>query len=224
LYLTQESEGFDTTSLRQGDILAGIPFPLLDRQSLTILGAIQENYDYTGLPIISARTHKHRFDNEWVTAQLPIRFGLCAVLSNCCDLEPRNGKILARTITLARLRPVSADIRHDPIRFASLSSNKDPRDPVDPGYIDYFYLQSHTLLQNQDWNVEYSQCLSIPSSDINILLRKKTLQLNDRTRVKFKIKLAFTLGRLNNDEAQAGLENPWQEPKSVPTEGHPEQG
>jgi hypothetical protein len=29
--------------------------------------------------------------------------------------------------------------------------------------------------------------------------------------MKFKIKLGFTLMRANEDELQAGLENPWQE-------------
>jgi len=43
-------------------------------------------------------------------------------------------------------------------------------------------------------------------------VRKKIIQLDDRTRVKFKIKLAFILGRTNDDEEAAGLENPWQEP------------
>ncbi len=222
MYLTRESEGFDAASLRQGDILTGIPFPLLDYRSLTLLGAVQEEYDYGGLPVINARTHTHRFDREWVTVQMPVRFGLCAVLSNCCDLEPRNGQILARMVTLARLRPVSDDIRRDAARFASLSANKDPRDQEDHGYIDYFYLEPHALLQNRDWNVEYSQCVSIPASDTNILLRKKLLQLDDRTRVKFKIKLAFTLGRTNDDEELAGLENPWQE-EAPPADGQGQQ-
>ena len=52
---------------------------------------------------------------------------------------------------------------------------------------------------------------SLPTTDIALLLRKKILQLDDRTRMKFKIKLGFTLMRANEDELQAGLENPWQE-------------
>jgi hypothetical protein len=41
-------------------------------------------------------------------------------------------------------------------------------------------------------------------------MQKKVLQLDDRTRVKFKIKLGFTLMRINEDERRLGLENPWE--------------
>lgn len=213
MYLTRESEGFDDKSLRQGDILAGIPFPLLEQKSMAVMGSLHTEYDYAVQPPIYPKTHVHRFDKEWVTVQVPVRFCLCSVLSNCCDLEPREGQIQARMICLARLRPISNDIKKDPVRLASLKGNKDPRDQEDHGYIDYFYLPEHALLQNQDWNVEYAQMVSIPASDINLLLAKKVLQIDDRTRVKFKIKLAFTLGRTNGEEEAAGLENPWQEPE-----------
>jgi hypothetical protein len=176
---------------------------------MAVLGALSAEYDYSALPSIAPKTHVHRFDQQWVTAQMPVRFCLCAVLSNCCDLEPRDGQIQARMVTLARLRPISNDIKKDTERLASLKANKDPRDQQDHGYIDYFYLEPHELLQNLDWNVEYAQVVSIPTSDVTLLLRKKILQLTDRTRVKFKIKLAFTLGRTNDDEEAAGLENPW---------------
>lgn len=219
MYFARGADEFDSLSLRQGDILTGIPFPLLDHNSLIVLGSLPPEYDYAALPPIAAKTHIHRFDREWVTAQASVRFCTCAVLSNCCDLEPRNGQIQARMVTLARLRPISNDIRRDPERFASLQANKNPNDQVDPGYIDFFYLEPHELLQNQDWNVEFAQVVSIPASDNNLMLRKKILQLDDRTRVKFKIKLAYTVGRTNDDEE--GLENPWLEP--APEEAAPQE-
>lgn len=208
--------GFDDTSLRQGDILAGVPFPLLEHGKTQVLGAIAQDYDYALLPSISAKTHAHRADSNWVTVQVPARFGLCAVLSNCCDLEPRDGHVQAYSVTLARLRPISNDIRNDAERFASLRSNKDPRDTVNAGYIDYFYLEPHAKLEGSDWNVQFNQVVTLPTSDINLLLRKKVLQLDNRTRVKFKIKLAFTLGRPNDDELDAGLENPWEPQEDQP--------
>ena len=211
MYLIRGTEGFDETSLRQGDILAGVPFALMDHGKMRVLGAIAQDYDYAALPSISAKTHEERADEGWVTIQVPARFGLCAVLSNCCDLEPRDGRVQAYTVTLARLRPVSPDTRNDPERFASLTANRDPRDTENPGYIDYFYLEPHALLEGTDWNVHFNQVVTLPTIDIVLLLRKKVLQLDDRTRGKFKIKLAYTLGRINNDEIAAGLENPWQE-------------
>lgn len=221
MYLVHGAAGFNDAVLRQGDVLAGIPYPLLEHSKTHVLGEIAENYDYAGLPSISPKTHDHRGEGGWVSIQIPARFCFCAVLSNCCDLEPHGGNIRAHAVTLARLRTISNDIRNSPVRFNSLKANKDPRDPEDPGYIDYFYLEPHALLQGQDWSVNYSQIVTLPTTDIALLLRKKIIQLDDRTRMKFKIKLAFTLGRVNDDEIAAGLENPWAEPAAAPDAAAP---
>jgi hypothetical protein len=181
----------------------------MDHAKLNVLGTISQDADFNNIPVISPKTHQHREDRDWITAVAPIRFGFCSVLSNCCDLEPRNGKVLTHAVALARLRPIPPDIRTNPILFDGLRANKDPRDRNDPGYIEYFYLESHELLQGQDWRVHYNQIVSLPTSDIIVLLRKKILQLDDRTRVKFKIKLGFTLMRPSEEELRAGLENPW---------------
>jgi hypothetical protein len=102
-------------------------------------------------------------------------------------------------------------------------SNKDPRDPNDPGYIDFFYLEQHDLLQGRDWRVHYNQITTLPTTTIpTFLLRKKILQLDDRTRMKFKIKLGFTLMRVNDEERRLGLENPWQEAQQQQPEAAPE--
>jgi hypothetical protein len=211
LYFVRGCDGFEIASLRQGDILEGVPFPLMDHEKIQILGSIAQDQDYNNVPPISSKTHQHRDDREWVTAVIPVRFGLCAILSNCCDLEPRNGRVQTLAISLARLRPIPIDIRNNPANFDSLKANKDPRDRENAGYIEYFYLESHPLLQNQDWRVQFNQVVSVPTTEINLLLRKKILQLDDRTRMKFKIKLGFTLMRANDDELEAGLENPWLE-------------
>jgi hypothetical protein len=212
------AQGFDDAALRQGDILAGIAFPLLAGGQTQVLGEVAGDYEHGGIPGIAPKTHIHRGEPGWVTIQVPAVFCFCAVLSNCCDLEPRGGNLRAAAVVLARLRNISPDLRRSEDRFNSLSANKDPRDPQDPGYIDYFYLEPHQLLQGQDWSVHFGQVVTVPAVDIASLLRKKILQLDDRTRMKFKIKLAFTLGRANDDELAAGLENPWHE---LPDRGRP---
>jgi hypothetical protein len=212
LYIIRGAEGFDVATLRQGDILEGVPFALVDHRTIQLLGTILMDRDFNALPEISATTHKEREDNEWLTAMVPVRFGFCIVLSNCCDLEPRDGRISSPVFNLARLHPIPENLRNDANLFNSLRANKDPRDPNDPGYIDYFYLEAHELLQGRDWRVHYNQVVTLPTPTIaNFLLRKKILQLDDRARMKFKIKLGFTLMRVNDDERRAGLENPWQE-------------
>lgn len=212
MYIARGTDGFDVATLRQGDILEGVPFPLIDHRTVQLLGTIHLDRDFNALPQIEAKTHKQRQDSEWLTAQIPVRFGFCIVLSNCCDLEPHEGNIPAPVFTLARLHPIPENLRSNPDLFNSLKANKDPRDPNDPGYIDFFYLEPHVLLLGRDWRVHYNQVTTLPTATIpTFLLRKKILQLDDRTRMKFKIKLGFTLMRVNDEERRLGLENPWQD-------------
>jgi hypothetical protein len=223
LYITRGAEGFDVATLRQGDILEGVPFPLIDHTTLQLLGTIHLDRDFNALPEIAAKTHKQRQDAEWLTALIPVRFGFCIVLSNCCDLEPHEGNISAPAFNLARLHPIPENLRGNADLFNSLKANKDPRDPNDPGYIDFFYLEQHDLLQGRDWRVHYNQITTLPTTTIpTFLLRKKILQLDDRTRMKFKIKLGFTLMRVNDEERRLGLENPWQEAQQQQPEAAPE--
>src|SRR5262249_39878356 len=95
----------------------------------------------------------HRNDAEWVLVQALAKYGFCSVISHCCDLEPRNGKVQTQPINFARLRPVPNDLRANAERFATLSSNADPRNQAGPVYFDRFYLQAHADLNNTDWIV-----------------------------------------------------------------------
>jgi hypothetical protein len=210
LYVARDEAGFDYGSLRQGDILEGVPFPLLDVGTLQLLGRIHTDEDYNSLPNIKAITHERRLDKEWLTAMVPIRFGFCVVLSNCCDLEFRANQAPAPVFTLARIREIPPKFKLNPENYESLRANKDPRDKENPGYVDYFYLEPHERLNRQDWRVHFNQITTLPTEAIpTIFLRKKILQLDDRARAKFKIKLGFTFGRMSDDELDAGLENPW---------------
>jgi len=112
-------------------------------------------------------------------------------------------------ITVARIIPIKASIRQDAAKLASLQANKDPRNPEDHGIIDYFYLEPHEMIGGEGCVVDFSQTTSISGSEYQSLIRRRVLQLSDRDRVKFKIKLAAFLGRLTDDEFKAGLENPW---------------
>ena len=219
MYIARGAPGFDAASLRQGDILAGIPFVLLEHAKTFVIARVLANYPFVELPHLQCQMQTHRQDAEWVLVQALAKYGFCSVISHCCDLEPRaGGRVATTAINLARLRLVPPDIRNNAARLASLTSNADPRNPAGPGYIDRFYLEAHTDLNNTDWIVHYNQIVTIPvtEQDVPILLAKKVLQLDDRTRAKFKIKLATSLGRLTEDEVNAGLENPWEVPAAEP--------
>jgi hypothetical protein len=201
----------DTECLRQGDILEAVPFPILDAE-LGVLGRVdhQESRPDLPYPRIVTIPREHRNRTDCVTAQMKLRFSPGAVLAHCCELELRNGKCLLPMIPIARLIAVKVSIANDAAKIASLRMNKDPRNPEDPGYIDYFYLAADDRLSNVEWVVDYCQISSVPGTEYGALLRRKVLQLSDRERVRFKIKLAaFIGGRLTDEELDLGLENPW---------------
>ena len=198
----------DMSCLRQGDILDGVPFPRLSSADTSILGRMSSAACQT-LPNLSPLTSTHRDDSQWLVAQLPVRLSFCAVISQCCDLEPRNSQLQMPAFALARLIPIPKQIATDPQRLASLKSNKDPRVGSDPGYINLFYLEPSPALNGKEWVVDFNQTICIPGKEFPAVLQNKKLQMEDEWRVKFKIKLAMSLARLTSDERAAGLDNPW---------------
>lgn len=199
----------DIGCLRQGDILAGVPFPLLCLKEVLILGTMVPDRSQDALPILEAFTRVRRDDPNWLTCQMPVRLSFCAVVSQCCDLEPRHGKILMPAFSVARLIPVPAGILADPQRLASLRGNKDPRNVADPGYINFFHVPAHERVDDKEWVVDYNQMTAIPGAEFPAILKRKVLQMEDQWRVRFKIKLAASLSRLTEEEGDAGFENPW---------------
>ncbi len=200
----------DRECLRQGDILERIPFPLLALENLTVLGRINSAPSEFPYPDISTALTKHREDPNFFTAQTLMRFSFGAVFSHCCELEPRKGKMLGSTFTVARLIPIKNSILEDREKLRSLRDNPDPR-TRNPGYIDYFHIAQNQRTDNKEWMVDFAQIVSIPKSEFPEILKRKILQLDDRTRVKFKIKAAVYLGRITDEEAQSGLQEPWLE-------------
>lgn len=199
----------DTTCLRQGDILEGIPFPRLALAEVRVVGQILPEESQPSIPKLSAVTTTHRDDPNWLTAQLPVRLSYCAVITQCCDLEPRNSQLRMPAFAVARLIPIPKSIREDPQRLSSLESNKDPRKGSDPGYINFFYVLPQDRLERTPWVVDFNQTACIPGREFPAILARKILQMQDDSRVKFKIKLATCLARLTDEERNARLEDPW---------------
>src|SRR5260370_15482527 len=152
----------DITCVRQGDILDGVPFPRLSSAEPCILGRLPRVVSQTSVPQLATHTGTHREDSQWLVAQIPVRLSYCAVMSQCCELEPRNGQIGIPAFALARLISIPKKIIDDAQRLASLKSNKDPRDGSDPGYVNLFYIPARPELSEKEWVVDFNQTVSIP--------------------------------------------------------------
>lgn len=214
MYLVAGDAGYESASLRQGDILRDVPFPLLEHSKIRILGNVAQDAQFVnGVPSTSPWMQEINRDKAWVAIQVPARFGFCAVTSHCCELEPRGGKIRTPTVTFSRLRPIPIDLRNNAENFASLRANRDTSQPDTVGYKEFFYLEPHALIDGQDWSIHFNQTVTLPTSDIAILLSRKVLQMDDRTRAKFKTKLAYSSGKYTDEELAAGLDEPWNEPQ-----------
>lgn len=200
---------FEARYLRQGDILAAVTFPIIDNE-LVVLGQIDHAAGaHPTHPRINTLPREHRNQQDCFTGQTKMRLAPAAVISHCCELELRSGKCLLPSIAVARVMPVKRAILNDADKMASLKGNRDPRDPSSPGYRDYFYLEPDQKLGPGEWVVDFSQIASVAATEYQRLVQQKILQLTDRERVKFKIKLAAYLCRLTDEEQDQRLENPW---------------
>jgi hypothetical protein len=188
--------------LRQGDILEGILFPLLAADSILFLGSRQPARDGAALAI-RPKEIALRNSPAWM-CQVMTRIAYAAVISQCCDLEPHDGRIIRPTIALARLVEVPQSARRDEARLKNLKANKYPFNPEDPGYLHYFYVPTQERLGNHDWVIDYGQVLSIPSSEFPAVLGQRLLQMTDDCRIRFKVKLAAAYGRFTPEEEDSG--------------------
>jgi hypothetical protein len=201
----------DMNGLRQGDILANLPFPLVRSVDLRFLGSLHGD-----APIFRPTQTKHRDDPEWLTCQLLVRMGFGALLSQCCNVELQpSGKPRTPSFAIARLIPIPAHFLGSIEKLESLRANKDPRNPNphEQGYINLFHITLHERLQNREWVVDFNQVFSLPAEDYQEILRRKVLQMTDDARIRFKVKLAAALSRMTEDELD--LNHPWLRPAAI---------
>jgi hypothetical protein len=82
------------------------------------------------------------------------------------------------------------------------------------GYKNYFYYGAPPELGGkEELMADFSQTTCIPSREFPEALSARVLQLDDRTRMKFKLKLGFFNASPTDEEIAAGIhEDPWNEP------------
>jgi len=141
------------------------------------------------------------------TCQLEARVGFAAVISQCCDLEPRQGnRINQPTIAVARILPVPKSIIDTPGELEKLRSNSDPR-IAGASYLNLFHIVAHPAVGGQEWMADFGQVFSIPSDEFPAIMPRKVLQMDDGMRIQFKIRLAASFARFTEEEY--ALNHPW---------------
>lgn len=188
-------------SLRQGDIISSIFFPLPRPALLKYLATYGSGSgtDIRLEPFVETPSGSKK---SYVQS---ISYGVVAhgaVISQCCDLDrkhPRTSFSLCRLIPFeqARYRNVQA-----------LVDNIDPWGPENP-HFQFFYLGAIQGLVGEHL-ADFGLLTSLGWSDYELILSKKVHQLDDVNRNKFRVKVGAFFGRPTDEDTAAGLANPYE--------------
>ncbi len=191
----------DPPSLRQGDIIANVFFPLSRPNLLRYLATYNSGTDtqiivdpYVETPVGSRKQYSQSICHGVV--------GHAAVISQCCDLDRKHPK---GSFSLCRL------ILFEPARYRNveaLASNIDPWGSENP-HFQFFYFGEIDGLQGQ-YLADFGLLTSLGWPDYELALRKKLHQLDDLNRNKFRVKIGAFFGRPAEEDVQAGLANPYE--------------
>jgi hypothetical protein len=193
-------EDADMSCLRQGDIIGSMPFPILGVGRLSFVGKIDPPAPGSETAFVSLAAKNSR--GPLFSVQVPTRIVFATVISQCCDIAPREGGRIEgqHTIALARLVPLPEKARKNPETLASLRANSDP-DAPEAAFLGLFHVPAHPNLNNEEWAIDYSQVFCVPAPDLSLIIKRKLLQMTDESRIRFKIRLSYFYGRLTDEES-----------------------
>ena len=186
----------DLNALRQGDIISGLYCPLIKNSDLDLIGKI------TGDPPPSPEhiPLKAFIENKkYVKGMIKLLPTLTIVVSQCCDVEARDGVLDAPAFVLAPVEPLrSLKIAQNAIEVEQLKKNAVGL------YTNFFYLDQVSPISEPSF-INFNKVFSIHKDDYRSALQNKVLQMTDECRVLFKIKLAHHFGRPTEEEKQNKL-------------------
>ncbi len=184
----------DKKELRQGDILAGVWFPRIRFEDIRLVAHVDHSDQEKIVAVPELVTDR---EMEWTTAQIQMTRRFVMVLSQCCDMVISGGNTRAQTLVVAPLVPVPDRYRRQ-IEFDALRANKIEE------YVNLFYVEQRDPLPS-DFVVDFRRVVSVVLRNaLARFLDLKVLQLTDETRIVLKSKLAFSFGRLTEEEEAAG--------------------
>lgn len=191
----------DRSQLRQGDIIKGLFYPQINCEKLQLTG--QPFVDLTDTTteskqgnLLAVAEKKHGF--TMFTAQVKVFCGFFVILSQCCDIARRQGKLEIPAFAVSPLLEIPYSVRNSSEKLNELQSNRLE------SFINFFYVfEKQPLLQ--DYVVDFNQIVSLPRSEFDFALSRKVLQMTDKSRISFKLKLSSHFGRPTQEELDSKL-------------------
>lgn len=186
----------DKKALRQGDIVNWLLCPVLRLGEVNVLGnaGALRSSQVDELEVSASVENK-----KYIRGLLKFASSLAIVISQCCDVEAKDGAIAAPAFVLAPL---------DPLRFYPMFSQAHELDRLKQNipdhYSNFFYVDSVTPITEPSV-VNFNKVFSVHQSDYGMILSRKSLQLTAESRITFKVKLASHFGRPTEEELQKGL-------------------
>lgn len=191
----------DTATLRQGDVVSEILFPLvrLDKPTL-FLGTFDQA---TGQFVpITEETRRSRYE----TAHIGVTRTLAAVFSQDCDVDSRQ-EHPPPAFLVCRVLQVWNSLLQSP-GYQNLVENVDPYGEEHRPYFQFFYLGEIPGREGV-YLADYSQVVTIAWADYKNVLAKKLLELDSINRAKFRVKAGAHIGRATEEEVAQGIADPW---------------
>jgi hypothetical protein len=194
-------------SLRQGDIITSVFFPLTRPGVLRFLGTYGSGTgtDINLEPFVETPPGSVK---KYVQAISHGVVAHAAVISQCCDLDRKHPRT---SFSLCRLIPF------EPHRYRNaeaLVSHIDPWGPENP-HFQFFYLGEVGGLEGEHL-ADFGFVTSFGWSDYQFILGRKLHQLDDLNRNKFRVKIGAFFGRPTDEDGIAGLANPYEPAAPLP--------
>lgn len=149
--------------------------------------------------LIALTEKKTKYGLTGFTAQIKVYYGYFIILSQCCDLAKREkGKPDISAFVASPLVDIPYGVSKDIDKLSKLKANRQD------SFINFFYIPQHLPLV-KDFVVDFNCLVSFPRSQYEFIRSQKVLQMTDKSRVTFKIKLGNHFARPTQEERDANI-------------------
>jgi hypothetical protein len=197
-------ETVDRSTLRQGDVVRDIVFPIARFDSTRVLGKpVRQEDGSSGIDVVSEGSPERPYQIIQVQGTL----GFCAVLSQCCDVDASQNPP-PHSLVLCKVLPVPKSIAKRQSSHDTLIANLDPYGDR-KAFIGNFWFGS---IPGETWEfmADFGQVMTAPWADYSQVLSRKIAELEDLHRAKFRVKVGAHFGRVTEEDRAAGFEDPYQ--------------